>query len=146
MIINNKCKGIEDMRYSILDMLDSGMSVAEIKESFNKILEEEDYRREFVDTVAAAVEKFIKNMYPDIADLYDEDTFQMFADTDVRIKVEYDAQELRKLKSAGYEKAESWEVNNCAGPGSTLKVTKAPSKPITAKDDDDILKLWSAAL
>lgn len=145
-MINNKCKGIEDMRYSILDMLDSGMSVAEIKESFNKILEEEDYRREFVDTVAAAVEKFIKNMYPDVADLYDEETFQIFADADVLGKVEHDAQELRKLKSAGYEKAAPWEANDCAGPGPTLKVIKAPSKPIAAKDDDDILKLWSAAL
>lgn len=146
-MINNKCKGIEDMRYSILDMLDSGMSVAEIKESFNKILEEEDYRKEFTDTVAAAVEKLIKSMYPDVADLYDEDTFQMFADIDVRGKVEHDAQELRKLKAAGYEKAESWEVNDGAGPGPTLKVTKVKvNVPTGAKDDDDILKMWTAAL
>lgn len=140
----NKCKGIEDMRYSILDMLDNGMSIAEVKENFNKILEEEQCRKEFIDTVAAAVEKLIKTMYPDVADLYDEDTFQMFADTDVLGKVEYDAQELRKLKSAGYEKAASWEVND--GPGPTLKVTKAPAKPAAAKDDDDILQVWSASL
>lgn len=143
-MINNKCKGIEDMRYSILDMLDSGMSVAEIKESFNKILEEEDYRKEFTDTVAAAVEKLIKTMYPDVADLYDEDTFQMFADIDVRGKVEHDAQELRKLKAAGYEKADSWEVNDYAGP--TVKVRERSIKATVAKDDDDILKMWTAAL
>ena len=140
----NKCKGIEDMRYSILDMLDNGMSIAEVKENFNKILEEEQCRKEFIDTVAAAVEKFIKTMYSDVADLYDETTFQMFADADVLGKVEYDAQELRKLKSAGYEKAAPWEVNDGFGP--TLKVTKASTKPTAAKDDDDILQVWSASL
>jgi hypothetical protein len=139
----NNCKENESMRRLILDMLNSGMSISEIKESFDKILEEEDYRREFVDTVAAAVEKFIQSMYSDVADLYDEETFQMFADADVLGKVEYDAQELRKLKSAGYEKAAPWEV---PGPGPTLKVTKAPTKPAAAKDDDDILKVWSASL
>lgn len=142
----NKCKGIEDMRYSILDMLDNGMSIAEVKEKFNKILEEEQCRKEFIDTVAAAVEKLIKTMYSDVADLYDEETFQMFADADVLGKVEYDAQELRKLKSAGYEKAAPWEVNDDFGPGPTLKVTKAPIKSTAAKDDDDILKVWSASL
>lgn len=142
--MKNNCKGIEDMRYSILDMLDNGMSIAEVKEKFNKILEEEQCRKEFIDTVAAAVEKLIKTMYPDVADLYDETTFQMFADTDVLGKVEYDAQELRKLKSAGYEKAAPWEVNDGFGPGPTLKVTKA--KPAAAKDDDDILQVWSASL
>ena len=139
----NKCKGIEDMRYSILDMLDNGMSIAEVKENFNKILEEEQCRKEFIDTVAAAVEKLIKTMYSDVADLYDETTFQMFADTDVLGKVEYDAQELRKLKSAGYEKAAPWEV---PGSAPTLKVTKASTKPTAAKNDDDILKVWSASL
>jgi len=140
----NNCKENESMCRLILDMLNSGMSISEIKESFDKILEEEDYRREFVDTVAAAVEKFIQSMYSDVADLYDEETFQMFADADVLGKVEYDAQELRKLKSAGYEKAAPWEVNDGFGP--TLKVTKAPTKPAAAKDDDDILQVWSASL
>jgi len=142
----NKCKGIEDMRYSILDMLDNGMSITEVKEKFNKILEEEQCRKEFIDTVAVAVEKLIKTMYSDVADLYDETTFQMFADTDVLGKVEYDAQELRKLKSAGYEKAAPWEVEDGFGPGPTLKVTKASTKPTAAKDDDDILQVWSASL
>lgn len=131
------------MRYLILDMLDNGMSIAEVRENFNKILAEEAHRKEFIDIVAAAAEKLIKTMYPDVADLYDEEIFTMFADVDVLAKVEHDAQELQKLKSAGYQKAASWEVNDCAGPGPTLRVSKARSDKATAakdNDDDDILK------
>ena len=148
MVINEKqaSDALGKMQDSIISLLDSGYALSDINSAFEEMLQTEGLKYSYIKTVADATKSYLEKAFPDVADLYDNSTLQMFADFNVATKVMQDAQELQKLKSAGYEKAAPWEVEDGFGPGPALKVTKVSAKPAKPKDDDDILKVWSASL
>ena len=145
MVINEKqaSEALGKMQDSIIALLDSGYALNDIEGAFKEMLQTEGLKHSYIKTIADATKNYLEKAFPDVADLYDDSTLQMFADFNVVTKVAQDAQEFQKLKSAGYEKAAPWEILDSV---TTVKVPKRSIKATVSMDDDDILKVWSASL